>query len=184
MCCKLPSLVVPTCKMLNLDDDVDDGCDDDDDCCDDHWSYISAQWPPRAQCSTWTSPSPRWPLPPTLRSQASSRPDYLDYIDDHDGDDDDGDDLPALITPRSCFPSCRSCSERSCCSGRIVFFFGSARINCSWGIVLETIVAKLSRFEVVCLACSQRLFCYSVLIVKKIDDLVWHIFVLLPKYMR
>ena len=36
MCCKLPSLVVPTCKMLNLDDDVDDGCDDDDDCCDDH----------------------------------------------------------------------------------------------------------------------------------------------------
>ena len=32
MCCKLPSLVVPTCKMLNLDDDVDDGCDDDGDC--------------------------------------------------------------------------------------------------------------------------------------------------------
>ena len=35
MCCKLPSLVVPTCKMLNLDDDVDDGCDDDD-CGGDH----------------------------------------------------------------------------------------------------------------------------------------------------
>ena len=32
MCCKLPSLVVPTCKMLNLDDDVDDVCNDDDDC--------------------------------------------------------------------------------------------------------------------------------------------------------
>ena len=37
MCCKLPSLVVPTCRMLNLDDDVDGGCDDDD-CCDDHCS--------------------------------------------------------------------------------------------------------------------------------------------------
>ena len=39
MCCKLPSLVVPTCKMLNLDDDVDDGCDGDD-CCGDHQSQV------------------------------------------------------------------------------------------------------------------------------------------------
>ena len=29
--------------------------------------------------------------------------------------------LPLISIPRSCLPSCRSCSDNSCCSGRIIF---------------------------------------------------------------